>query len=93
MRAPVESLSEELLLGVLAAGSMDLIAAYASTSGRARSWPAAPARTFCRVLPAIWKFVRYIRQVIAAKRAQLQDDLISALARRASGYARTSSSR
>jgi len=32
-----------------------------------------------RVLPAIWRFVRYIRQVIAAKRAQPKDDLISAL--------------
>jgi cytochrome P450 PksS len=31
------------------------------------------------VLPAIWMFVRYIRQMIAAKRAQPQDDLISAL--------------
>jgi cytochrome P450 len=32
-----------------------------------------------RVLPAIWSFVRYIRRVIAAKRARPQDDLISAL--------------
>jgi len=32
-----------------------------------------------RVLPAIWMFVRYIRRMIAAKRASPQDDLISAL--------------
>lgn len=32
-----------------------------------------------RVLPAVWRFVRYIRQVVATKRAQPQDDLISAL--------------
>jgi cytochrome P450 len=32
-----------------------------------------------RVLPAIWMFVRYIRGMIAAKRASPQDDLISAL--------------
>jgi cytochrome P450 PksS len=32
-----------------------------------------------RVLPAIWLFVRYLRKVIAAKRRQPADDLISAL--------------
>lgn len=32
-----------------------------------------------RVLPAIWMFVRYIRGMIAKKRASPQDDLISAL--------------
>jgi cytochrome P450 PksS len=32
-----------------------------------------------RVLPAIWKFVRYIRRVVDAKRRQPADDLISAL--------------
>jgi len=32
-----------------------------------------------RILPAVWRFVRYLRGVIAAKRAQPHDDLISAL--------------
>lgn len=32
-----------------------------------------------RVLPAIWRFVRYIRKVVASKRARPADDLISAL--------------
>ena len=32
-----------------------------------------------RVLPAVWKFVRYIRGVVDAKRRQPGDDLISAL--------------
>jgi cytochrome P450 PksS len=32
-----------------------------------------------RVLPAIWRFVRYLRQIIAAKRERPRDDLISAL--------------
>src|SRR6185369_13342694 len=32
-----------------------------------------------RVLPAIWRFVRYLRKVIASKRVRPQDDLISAL--------------
>jgi cytochrome P450 PksS len=32
-----------------------------------------------RVLPAIWQFVRYIRRAIAGKRANPQDDLITAL--------------
>ena len=32
-----------------------------------------------RVLPAIWKFVRYIRKVISTKRSQPADDLISGL--------------
>ena len=32
-----------------------------------------------RLLPAIWRFVRYLRKIIAAKRAEPQDDLISAL--------------
>jgi cytochrome P450 PksS len=37
------------------------------------------APNLIRVLPAIWRFVRYLRKVIAAKRARPQDDLISAL--------------
>ena len=37
------------------------------------------APSLIRVLPAVWRFVRYIRKVIATKRAQPQDDLISAL--------------
>jgi cytochrome P450 PksS len=32
-----------------------------------------------RVLPAIWRFVRYIRRMIAAKRASPKDGLLSAL--------------
>jgi cytochrome P450 len=32
-----------------------------------------------RVLPAIWRFVRYLRSVIGSKRERPQDDLISAL--------------
>lgn len=32
-----------------------------------------------RVLPAIWRFVRYLRKVIEAKRGRPEDDLISAL--------------
>jgi cytochrome P450 PksS len=32
-----------------------------------------------RVLPAVWKFVRYIRGLIALKRTQPQDDLTTAL--------------
>jgi cytochrome P450 PksS len=32
-----------------------------------------------RVLPALWRFVRYLRKVIAAKRERPQDDLITAL--------------
>jgi cytochrome P450 len=37
------------------------------------------APNLIRVLPAIWRFVRYLRKVIAARRARPQDDLISAL--------------
>jgi len=37
------------------------------------------APNFIRVLPAVWRFVRYLRNVIAVKRVQPQDDLISAL--------------
>jgi cytochrome P450 PksS len=37
------------------------------------------APNLIRVLPAIWRFVRYLRKVIAAKRVRPQDDLISAL--------------
>jgi cytochrome P450 len=37
------------------------------------------APNLIRVLPAIWRFVRYLRKVIAAKRGRPQDDLISAL--------------
>jgi cytochrome P450 PksS len=32
-----------------------------------------------RVLPAIWMFVRYLRRMVALKRAEPRDDLISAL--------------
>jgi len=39
------------------------------------------APNLIRVLPAVWRFVRYLRKVIAAKRTQPQDDLISALVR------------
>ncbi len=90
MRARIESLSEELLSRALAAGSMDLIAAYAlpipltvisemlgiPAAGQLRfhKWSSAivastAAPNLFRVLPAIWMFVRYIRQMIAAKRA------------------------
>ena len=37
------------------------------------------APNLIRVLPAIWRFVRYLRRVIAAKRLRPRDDLISAL--------------
>jgi cytochrome P450 PksS len=37
------------------------------------------APSLIRILPAVWRFVRYIRKVVATKRAQPQDDLISAL--------------
>jgi cytochrome P450 PksS len=43
-----------------------IVAATASPSG-------------LRALPAIWRFIRYLRTVIADKRARPQDDLISAL--------------
>ncbi len=100
MRARIESLSEELLSRALAAGSMDLIAAYAlpiplTVISEMLGIPAADQHRFHKwssaivastagpnlfgVLPAIWKFIRYIRPTIAAKRAQPQDDLISAL--------------
>jgi cytochrome P450 len=37
------------------------------------------APNLIRVLPAIWRFVRYLRKVIADKRVRPQDDLITAL--------------
>ena len=52
--------------------------------GRFHKWSSAVVAStagpnLLRVLPAIWRFVRYIRQVIALKRAKPEDDLISAL--------------
>ena len=102
MRARIETLSEELLSRALAAGGMDLIAAYAlpipltvisemlgipaADRPRFQKWSNAivavtASPNLFRVLPAIWMFVRYIRRMIAAKRADPQDDLISALMR------------
>jgi cytochrome P450 PksS len=37
------------------------------------------AADLIRVLPALWRFVRYLRRVIARKRAQPEEDLISGL--------------
>src|SRR5262245_16796494 len=40
---------------------------------------ATAARSALRILPAAWRFVRYLRRIIAAKRERPEDDLISAL--------------
>ena len=82
---------DELLSRAIAAGRLELIHDYALPipfpaedhprfhRGSSFIVAATASPNLFRVLPAIWRFVRYIRRMIAAKRACPQDDLTSAL--------------